>query len=345
MTPRMLLTALVTTMATGLSATPLAFTPLSGTNESCYVVLDNGQTGYFSNETFDLTGQTTAFFNRSAYLPPAYGGYAWQIGDLSQDAISLIANGDSFGRSSVRAGVSFKFRTSLPRVDITAEGTFTYNNYMDSTRIYLRDRTLISMMYDRQNWTGSETVRVSIDPNHEFDVYATTNHNNIYQGTFSANHPMRAAITIRPATNFLVGQLTLQDVVPNPMADRLVDWKVYQGGAPIATGVFPSMGFGGFQLGVSDIYSGPATVVFDTNTHLRRVVPVVLGEMTVQVGGVSMVNGDVDSSGEVDAVDIDIVIADFGGTAWGAVTDVDLSGEVDAVDIDIVIANFGAVDE
>ncbi len=54
-----------------------------------------------------------------------------------------------------------------------------------------------------------------------------------------------------------------------------------------------------------------------------------------------LTNGDVDGSGEVDAADIDEVIADFGQTSAWILSDVDGSGEVDAADIDIVIANFG----
>ncbi len=53
------------------------------------------------------------------------------------------------------------------------------------------------------------------------------------------------------------------------------------------------------------------------------------------------ITGDVDGSGEVDAADIDLVIAQFGATTPGIPEDVDGSGEVDAADIDIVIANFG----
>ncbi len=53
------------------------------------------------------------------------------------------------------------------------------------------------------------------------------------------------------------------------------------------------------------------------------------------------ITGDVDGSQEVDAADIDNVIAQFGSTTPGIPEDVDGSGEVDAADIDIVIANFG----
>ncbi len=56
--------------------------------------------------------------------------------------------------------------------------------------------------------------------------------------------------------------------------------------------------------------------------------------------------GDVDFSLEVDAADIDLVIAAFGATpgapGWDPLADIDLSGEIDAADIDITIANFGS---
>lgn len=49
-------------------------------------------------------------------------------------------------------------------------------------------------------------------------------------------------------------------------------------------------------------------------------------------------------SQEVDAADIDLVIANFGMmNVDGLGGDIDLSNEVDAADIDLVIANFGAV--
>lgn len=60
-----------------------------------------------------------------------------------------------------------------------------------------------------------------------------------------------------------------------------------------------------------------------------------------------MYAGDVDDSNEVDAVDIDIVIANFGFVdgqpGFNPAIDVDGTGEIDAADIDLVIANFGLV--
>lgn len=60
----------------------------------------------------------------------------------------------------------------------------------------------------------------------------------------------------------------------------------------------------------------------------------------------NLINGDVDLSGEVDAVDIDLVIAHFGETSPSFYLNADVDGslEIDAVDIDVVIANFGATD-
>jgi hypothetical protein len=55
---------------------------------------------------------------------------------------------------------------------------------------------------------------------------------------------------------------------------------------------------------------------------------------------VTLISGDVDGSGEIDAADIDLVISQFGSTD-PTVCDVDGSGEVDAADIDLVISNFG----
>ena len=64
---------------------------------------------------------------------------------------------------------------------------------------------------------------------------------------------------------------------------------------------------------------------------------------------VSLPNGDANQSGEVDAADIDDVVARFGmltgGPNYSITADCDGSGEIDAADIDIVIAEFGSVND
>ncbi len=111
-------------------------------------------------------------------------------------------------------------------------------------------------------------------------------------------------------------------------------------------------GAGGYSFGTTTV--GPylvldvpsnlteVTVTADAShwTRKRSTVPISGG---TTFASFNLPNGDADASGEVDAADIDLIIADFGGS--GAMTDVDGSGEVDAADIDIVIANFGSADE
>ncbi len=97
--------------------------------------------------------------------------------------------------------------------------------------------------------------------------------------------------------------------------------------------------------------TGAGTLSVDHGSWLKRVVAFDSTSVNVTGLSLSLTNGDVDRSGEVDAADIDSVIASFGlaygdpSYVAGRDNDVDRSGEVDAADIDIVIANFGATDD
>ncbi len=113
-------------------------------------------------------------------------------------------------------------------------------------------------------------------------------------------------------------------------------------GATLVETLTCTLGAGGtFAINPTET-SGTRSLVFQTRSGLRRSVIVSLQPTPVSGMVVGLTNGDVDNSGEVDAADIDIAIANFGATN---VTnpDVDCSGEVDAADIDVIIANFGAV--
>lgn len=89
--------------------------------------------------------------------------------------------------------------------------------------------------------------------------------------------------------------------------------------------------------------SGSCTLKFRMQSTLIKSVSLVLGA-SPQVVNVALISGDVDASGEVDAVDIDEVISEFGTTS-NVPSDVDGSDEVDAIDIDIVISRFGNIDD
>ncbi len=91
---------------------------------------------------------------------------------------------------------------------------------------------------------------------------------------------------------------------------------------------------------------GAVKVTAKANGFLRNSVLGTAGATPIS-SNLALTTGDVDNSGEIDAADIDLVIADFGSTPTvgdTAPTDVDGSGEVDAADIDLVIAGFGGVD-
>ncbi|MBL8059777.1 MAG: hypothetical protein JNK63_03560 [Chthonomonas sp.] len=179
------------------------------------------------------------------------------------------------------------------------------------------------------------------------------------QGAVSPSRISNIALGIAVQGQDFVGTVNLQDV--GAMAyQRAITYQVFSGVMPIT--------HGGLLVGTASTSSSvrvilpnvpPAgatnqyTIVFDGASFLKKTVNVTVpGSATptdINIGAVALVNGDVDTSGEVDAADIDQVIADF-GAIWpvgngNPNSDVDVSGEVDAGDIDIIIANFGAIDE
>lgn len=179
------------------------------------------------------------------------------------------------------------------------------------------------------------------------------------QGVVSPSRISNIALGIAVQGQDFVGTASLQNV--GTMAyQRAITYQVFSGLMPIT--------YGGFLVGTASTSSTfrvilpnvpPAgatnqyTIVFDGASFLKKTVNVTVpGNATptdISIGAISLVNGDVDESGEVDAADIDQVIADF-GAIWpvgngNPNSDVDVNGEVDAVDIDIVIGNFGAIDE
>lgn len=96
---------------------------------------------------------------------------------------------------------------------------------------------------------------------------------------------------------------------------------------------------------------GPVNIRLRGDTTLRTLVPgaTLVSNADTFIGTWTLRNGDCDQSTEIDAVDIDLVIANFGDLegepGYNAEGDPDGSGEVDALDIDLVIAGFGGLDQ
>ncbi len=143
----------------------------------------------------------------------------------------------------------------------------------------------------------------------------------------------------------LTGTLVLGDSSSVFAFNRSIAYSVKQGTATVASGTtMASATSMPLSISIPPTVTGASQLVLDGSSFLKRVINVNLTGSNQVVGSVTMQNGDVDNSGEVDAADIDEVIADFGDTTNNP-SDVDVSGEVDAADIDIVIANFGGVDQ
>lgn len=140
--------------------------------------------------------------------------------------------------------------------------------------------------------------------------------------------------------------LSLGDTVSPMAASRSIDYTVKQGDIvrKIGTVQLPTVPEAPARIYLLRSLTGPITIEFDGASYLRKKVHAVHAGSDLNLGPVVLTNGDPDNSGEVDAADIDAVIANFGSTNDGS-TDVDASGEVDAADIDIVISNFGSVNE
>ncbi len=118
--------------------------------------------------------------------------------------------------------------------------------------------------------------------------------------------------------------------------------EVWQSGTLVETVNTVLQAGGNFK--VSPAANGLSTLKFRTRSGLKRAFTTTLSGTPVTGVVINVDNGDVDHSGEVDAADIDAVIAAFGAVGDNP-ADVDGSLEIDAADIDIVIAHFGSVDD
>ena len=148
-----------------------------------------------------------------------------------------------------------------------------------------------------------------------------------------------------PANQNLTGTLNLGDTGGAFAFNRSIGYSVKQGTSTIGSGtVVASASASSFSISLPASATGAATIEWDGSSFLLRKTNVNLTGSNAAIGSVTMQNGDVDNTGEVDAADIDQVIADF-GLMTDVASDVDVSGEVDAADIDIVIANFGGMND
>lgn len=154
-----------------------------------------------------------------------------------------------------------------------------------------------------------------------------------------------------PATMPISGTIIFDDYVGS-LNGKEVQMTLTNSGATtsVHSGVITVNASGAYVYSVpSGLPAGSYDLYANASPFLRRKASLQLNGAGAANVDFELPNGDCDDSGEVDAADIDAVIAAFGLTApdpgYSLSTDVDGSQEVDAADIDIVIANFGVTDE
>lgn len=153
---------------------------------------------------------------------------------------------------------------------------------------------------------------------------------------------------LNPHISRVYGYVSLGDIV-GPPTGQVVNVEFWQSGV-LKGEVAASLDQDGFYF-VPNGLSGTVQICISGAPFLRKVGPTVnlVPNGDPMLASFTLTNGDSDGSGEVDAADIDLVIAGFGvvtgDASYSTAIDVDRSGEVDAADIDVVIENFGATDE
>ncbi len=206
--------------------------------------------------------------------------------------------------------------------------TITYSLVSPPTGMTINSTTgLISWTPDEAQGPGTYPVTARITDNN----FGTPG---VFNRTFNVTVNEDAPRTVAGTVNFL-------EWIPSEVgAGVTVRIQALAGGTILQTDT-PNLGAGNAFAVTTALPDATYNVLVSKPFFLTRKIPnVVVNSVGGVAGNFDLIPGDVDNSNEIDAADIDLVIAAFGGSAVGA--DVDGSGEVDAADIDIVISYFGS---
>ncbi len=271
----------------------------------------------------------------------------------ANDGDYWIRDTDSFwGVSSNYTGPALdrsRWNRIVAVVDLLGDGfNSTITTYANGT--FIRSQTVSTFGQDGR-WSLDPQILILADNDGESPTTAQLANLAIFGRGLSAQE---ATLLAGPGANpisvtqTVATTLTLQDTAGTVATPVPMSYTIYNGTNVVETGSLVAIGaIQNVPLEVSKLLNGAFTIELDGGPYLKKTVALNLSGIGTTLAPISLVNGDVDASGEVDAADIDEVIANFGATfpsTGDADVDVDGSGEVDAADIDIVIANFGAVD-
>lgn len=304
----------------------LATNPVIG-GENLFVVW-GGANDYFNGQTnttvpvSNLSSAISSLYARGArkfLVPniPLLGNIPSYLGGAESEAMNLRSLQHNMGLASMLSGLRGSLSgAEIIELDIASD---------------LTDMQAYPFLWGLTNVTQPALTTAGNDDEFLFfdDVHPTrVGHQALSDVAFDAISPAHA----------LNGTINLGDWVGTgsvPVTLRL--WK-----GPLLMGTYETDRSPSWEFEVMVKRTGSYSLTIDSPHFLRRRLPVTLTTAPLTISA-NMVNGDADSSGEVDAGDIDFVIAHFGGS--DTMADLDGSTEVDAVDIDIAIANFGAVNE
>ena len=325
------------------------FGPLANAPRTYQLIINANQlTGFVGRNlngfTFRQISTSTAAWPSA---PVTYGNYdIYLSSSVAPSARSLTFAANIVGSQlQVRSGPLTISSHSFPILGTNFSfGTdIAFSNYL-----YLGGNLLIEIRHTGSGGTNTAVDSVASSGGTGYGSQVSACWQSGYTAT--SGSPGNFAVTRLRALDVptwpISGTLHLLDFLGNPLG-RDFALKLTNAGSTITVfsstvGLTASSGYtlnipATTPLGSYDLYA-------NGTTFLRRKIM-----FTLAAGGVSGVdfnlpNGDVENSGEVDATDIDIVIAGFGNLGQSP-PDVDGSEEVDAADIDIVISNFGGVDE
>lgn len=234
----------------------------------------------------------------------------------------------------------------IPGVSLDFGPIIGFNNYL-----YTGGNLLIEIRHSGNNGASRSAEAMTASGGMGYGTEFSGCWTGSYTGT-SGSQGNFSILKLRatPVGADLSGTVAFNDFVGS-QAGRSLNVLITAVGSQTAlfTGSTPLSASGDYTINVAGLPDGNYDLYLDSTPFLRK-----KRSLTWTSGGAtsinaSLVNGDCDNSGEVDAVDIDLVIGAFGAVVgngnYSVSVDVDGSEEVDAVDIDVVIGNFGAVDD
>ena len=313
------------------------------TRYGVYALTPHGQMYLPDIPDFNLLSSVCHVDPIDAYHSSAtYGAHTWGESSYLPYQIRVEANAAVARRGSCSAQLYYYLHVDTPTiVEVKAVASIIRYVWVDQTLVNLYDGSWnLQAQFTSDDGTQTGSSLVTLVPGTTYRFCVGVNRNNYMQGPEVWD------------TDSVTGTLTVLGSRVGGVGDPAFvgDWstkkltiQVWQGTTLVETlNDIPMMPGGRFAFAPTT--RGTVDLKVRGDSWLYKTVPgVVLTDDVTMLPAIQLTNGDVDGSGEVDAADIDRVIANFGFVGVSN-SDVDGSTEVDAADIDIVIANFGATD-